>query len=93
MIKTLLISSLEKCFPDQLIENFSPLTALSVLKNERFSVQMLFRSEPDHAGRAIVRVEGVLSPFASVRNVKNIPVDIPTFPGCGTYLELAFPAR
>ena len=89
MIKTALISSLEKCFPDQKIEDFKPLSALSVLNNERFSVQLLFRSEPDHAGRAIVRVDGALAPFASVRFVKNIRVDIPTFPGCddGNYLR------
>ncbi|MBE6698557.1 MAG: DUF4091 domain-containing protein [Ruminococcaceae bacterium] len=90
MIKTALISSLEKCFPDQKTEDFARLSALSVLNNERFSVQLLHRSEPDHAGRAIVRIEGALAPFASVRNVKNIPVDIPTFPGCddGNYLRL-----
>ena len=89
MIKTALISSLEKCFPDQKIEDFKPLAALSVLNNERFSVQLLFRSEPDHAGRAIVRVDGALAPFATVRFVKNIRVDIPTFPGCddGNYLR------
>ena len=32
MIKTALISSLEKCFPDQQVEDFAPLSALSVLK-------------------------------------------------------------
>ena len=84
MLKTALISSLEKCFPDQKIEDFKPLAALSVLNNERFSVQLLFRSEPDHAGRAIVRVDGALTPFASVRSVKNIPVDIAIFPGADT---------
>ena len=84
MIKTALISSLEKCFPDQQVEDFKPLSALSVLKNERFSVQLLYKSEPDHAGRAIVRVEGDLAPFASIRSVKNIPVDIAIFPGADT---------
>ena len=84
MIKTALISSLEKCFPDQQVEDFAPLKALSVLKNERFSVQLLYKSEPDHAGRAIVRVDGALAPFASVRSVKNIPVDIAIFPGADT---------
>ena len=84
MIKTALISSLEKCFPDQKTEDFAPLKYLSVLKNERFSVQLLYRSEPDHAGRAIVRVDGDLAPYASVRSVKNIPVDIAIFPGADT---------
>lgn len=84
MIKTALISSLEKCFPDQQVEDFAPLSALSVLKNERFSVQLLYKSEPDHAGRAIVRVDGALAPFATVRSVKNIPVDIAIFPGADT---------
>ena len=84
MIKTALVSSLEKCFSDQQVEDFAPLTALSVLKNERFSVQLLYRSEPDHAGRAIVRVDGALASYASVRSVKNIPVDIAIFPGADT---------
>lgn len=84
MIKTALVSSLEKCFPDQQVEDFAPLSALSVLKNERFSVQLLYRSEPDHAGRAIVRVDGALAPYATVRSVKNIPVDIAIFPGADT---------
>ena len=34
MIKTALISSLEKCFPDQSIEEFAPLKSISVLKND-----------------------------------------------------------
>ena len=84
MIKTALVSSLEKCFSDQQVEDFAPLSALSVLKNERFSVQLLYRSEPDHAGRAIVRVDGALAPYANVRSVKNIPVDIAIFPGADT---------
>ena len=84
MIKTALISSLEKCFPDQQVEDFAPLKSLSVLKNERFSVQLLFKSEPDHAGRAIVRIDGDLASFASARCVKNIPVDIAIFPGIDT---------
>lgn len=84
MIKTALVSSLEKCFSDQRVEDFAPLSALSVLKNERFSVQLLYRSEPDHAGRAIVRVDGALAPYATVRSVKNIPVDIAIFPGADT---------
>lgn len=84
MIKTALVSSLEKCFSDQQVEDFAPLKYLSVLKNERFSVQLLYRSEPDHAGRAIVRVDGALASYASVRSVKNIPVDIAIFPGADT---------
>ena len=84
MIKTALVSGMEKCFPDQQIEDFAPLQALSVLKNERFSVQLLHKSEPDHAGRAIVRIDGELAKYATVRNVKCIPVDIAIFPGIDT---------
>ena len=80
MIKTALVSGMEKCFPDQQIEDFAPLTALSVLKNERFSVQLLHKSEPDHAGRAIVRIDGELAKYATVRNVKCIPVYIAISP-------------
>lgn len=91
MIKTALISSLEKCFLDQQVEEFKPLSKLSVLKNERFSFQFIHRGEPEFGGRPIVRVEGDLAPYATLRNVALIPVDIPTFPGCddGNYLRLA----
>ncbi|MBR5880781.1 MAG: DUF4091 domain-containing protein [Clostridia bacterium] len=92
MIKTALISSLEKCFIDQHVEDFKPLSALSVLNNERFSLQLIHRGADDApiCQRFLIRVDGELAPYATLRNVKSIPVDIPTFPGCddGNYLRL-----
>ena len=34
-------------------------------------------------------MDGALAPYATLRNVKSVPVDIPTFPGCddGNYLR------
>ncbi len=92
MIKTALISSLEKCFLDQKVEDFAPITKLSVLKNERFSVQLIHQGEATDpiCQRFLIRVDGDLASFATLRNVRNVPVDIPTFQDCddGNYLRL-----
>ena len=91
MIKTALISSLEKCFLDQQVEDFAPLTALSVLQNERFSLQLIHRGVPGApiCQRFLIRVDGALAPYATLRNVRNIPVDVAIFQGCddGNYLR------
>ena len=39
MVKTKIVSSLEKAFLDQSIEEFAPISSLSVLRGERFSLQ------------------------------------------------------
>ena len=91
MFKTAIISSLEKCFADQRVEDFKPLPTLSVLQNERFSVQLIHRGEGDAPLRLLyrIRVDGALAPYATLRTVESIPVSIPTAPGCddGNYLR------
>ena len=93
MIKTALISSLEKCFLDQQVEDFAPLTSLSVLQNERFSLQLIHRGEVGDplCQRFLIRVDGALAPYATLRNVRNVPVDVAIFQGCddGNYLRTA----
>lgn len=83
MTETILVSSLEKCFPDQMIADFHALTHLSVMKNERFSVQLLARASGEDAPhRAFLKLDVVGSPCAfSVRTVECLPSLMPCYPG------------
>lgn len=83
MTETRLVSSLEKCFPDQTVADFPALTRLSVLKNERFSVQLLARAYGDDAPHRIFLTPGVTgAPCSfSVRTVECLPSLLPCYPG------------
>jgi len=87
MIKTRLISSLEKCFPDQQIKDFSELSKLSVLKNETFSFQLIVTEDgiPEPARHRClntkIELSGELAKFATVRNVECIASAMPCYPG------------
>lgn len=83
MTETRLVSSLEKCFPDQKVSDHPALTHLSVLKNERFSVQLLARAFGDDAPHRVFlkpEVKGAPCPF-SVRTVECLPSLLPCYPG------------
>lgn len=85
MFKTRLISSLEKIFIDDVISSFAELRKLSVLKGERFSVQLLYVDEgKDYTfnRRPLLDLSlgGTLSQYATVRDVRNVPVDRPINP-------------
>lgn len=83
-IKTRLLSSMEKCFPDECIESKPPLTRISVLRGEKPSFQLAcFR---DAAllplSRVPLVIEGSLAPYAQVRQVECISSLLPAYPGC-----------
>jgi len=87
MINTRLISSLEKCFPDQNLTDFPELKKLSVLKNETFSFQIIMTDDGLPEARRYrcewLKIElcGELSKFATVRTVEHIPSVMPCYPG------------
>lgn len=94
MLKTKLTSSLEKIFIDDGIDAFLPLTHISVLNNERFSFQLLYVDEgPTYSlpKRPFVDLTlgGTLGKYATVRDVRNVPVDLPVNPEMhdGQYLR------
>ncbi len=106
MIKTRITSSLENCFLDSKIEKFEPLSRLSALKNERISFQVLCVGDPEDCGVGLhyqLAFEGALAAYATVREVKSVPVSIPTWPGQaaegylsvtpGLYPDLLLPLR
>ena len=92
MLLTRITSSLENCFLDSRIESFDRLEKLSVLKNERFSFQLLCSlDENDQALRRFydLKIEGELAQYATVREVRSLPVTIPvvTATDCDNYLR------
>lgn len=86
MIKTKIVSSLEKAFFDEPIEKFEALESISALRGERVSCQLLHRNDTDGVSmpqiyQAHVYLEGSLAKYATVRNVENLPVLRATVPG------------
>lgn len=85
MFKIRLTSSQEKAFISDSISHFPALKSLSVLKNERFSFQLLYVDEgPEYSMHfrplANITIDGPLAKYATVRDVRNVPVDRPVQP-------------
>lgn len=80
MLKTKIVSSLEKLFIDQKIEEFDALSELSVLRGERFSFQLAYTFDNSDGGylhaavRPLVTATGELFDYADMRIVGSIPV-------------------
>ena len=71
MLNLKFISSLEKVFPDQKIEDFAKLDTISALRGERVSVQLIYSYEPDvihgaHTLRHKIELGGDLAPLANL---------------------------
>lgn len=85
MLKTKLISSLEKVFIDDKIDSFADVDKVTALRGERFSCQLLYVDEgPDYTlplrPFVTVTLGGSLSKYATLRDVRNVPVDRPINP-------------
>ena len=85
MLNLKFISSLEKVFPDQKIEDFATLETISALRGERISVQLIYSYEPNvvngaHTLRHKIELSGDLAPLADMREVRCVPVTMPTNP-------------
>ncbi len=78
MIKTKIVSSLEKSFIDAKIDSYKTLGWISALLGERLSIQLLYTYEEDEGrfSRLEVRPElsGKLAKYARLHNVAYIPV-------------------
>ena len=88
MLKTKIISSLSRVFIDNKIEDFKTLERLSALKGERISFQLVHLrvKEPGegiYAYREIFtpRFSGKLAKYVTVREVKNVGVELPIIVG------------
>ena len=92
MVLSKIVSSLEKCFLDESIDKFVPLTAISMLKNERLSLQLLHTASDEGGNRYVtrkLRLGGSLAPYASARAVDSLPVAFATEVDDGNYLRTA----
>jgi hypothetical protein len=86
MLKTRIVSSLEKAMLEDKIESFNPLERISALRGERLSFQLLHTfeysedSSPPARNRADAQLtaEGELVKYATFREVGNVPVERPT---------------
>ena len=81
MLKTKIVSSQIKAFIDDSIDLFKEFKKGSALKGEKYSVQFLYvdEGESDIPSRPICsyKLEGDLSPYATLRDVRNVPVERP----------------
>ena len=84
MLRTKVVSSLEKVFVDQKIDDFNALEKISALRGERIAVQFLYtytNENGDHMHASIrpkLKMDGALAQFANVREVHSVPVVKPT---------------
>ncbi len=80
MVQTKIVSSLEKCFLDDSIDDYLPLRKISMLKNERLSVQFLYTSDTLHTAQVdllALKIEHSDELHVSARAVENVPVVMP----------------
>ncbi len=88
MLKTKIISSLARVFTDNVTDDFTRLEKLSVLKGERVSFQFIHQyvMEPGddiYMYRQLMtpRFTGPLAEYLTVREVKNVGVELPIIVG------------
>ena len=84
MLKTKIVSSLENVFLDGCFDELQEITRITALKNERFSFQCVcyMNDVGDPMTQFMVpKLEGELAKYATVREVRSVPVSFPIIPG------------
>lgn len=82
MVEAKTVSSLEKIFIDKRLDDYPVFSEMSAMKNERISFQLAFVGTGDDAlDRSLlnISVSGAPEGRISVRAVKNVPVEFPTY--------------
>lgn len=82
MLKTKIISSLDKCFLDEKYETFDEINKINIYRNTDASFQLLPYNEDDAkyvCTTYIVKVEGDLAKYVTLKTVENVPNYIPFF--------------
>lgn len=77
-----LVSSLEKCFLTSDISKFTEIKEEKIFKNQKYSFQLVARFEGSWQVAFKPVVEGDLAPYVTIREVVNIPAEMPTYPHC-----------
>lgn len=84
MLKSKIVSSLENCFLDCKLDDFNAITNITALKNERISFQYIAElADPEDPMRITPtpKIEGELAKYATIREVRSVPVSMPVMPG------------
>ena len=81
MLRVKTVSSLEKAFADQSIDEFKELRKISALRGERVAFQILHTDEKSVTNHQLATFTygGELSKFATVRTVMNVPVMLASY--------------
>ena len=87
MLKTKIISSLAKVYTDTLIDELVPFQKISALKGERISFQLVTQYVKEAGDGKFTerklytpRIVGTLSEYVTLREVRNVGVELPTLP-------------
>lgn len=84
MLRIKLISPLDKVFLDSRPEEFAAMKKLSMLRNERMSLQLIMTDDnaaAPHRRFVGLRPDGVFAPYTAFRTVEMIPSYLPAYPG------------
>ncbi len=90
MLKTKLVSSLEKGFLDSDIDSFENFSGTAILRKERLSFQLMYTyDEESDPARSMCKlsITGDLSEYADAREVKCVPVYTPGYVFDDNYLR------
>ena len=81
-LRSLLTSSQEKCFTDQFPEDFPVLRQATMLRNQHYSFQLIYRADSDAVlHTAALTLSGALAPYAEIYDVVSVPVPMPAYAG------------
>ncbi len=86
-----IVSSLEKCFLTSDITQFTEIKEEKIFKNQKYSFQLLCHFEDGWQIAVKPVIEGDLADYITVREVINIPAEIPTYPHCNPLPEIHDP--
>lgn len=86
-----IVSSLEKCFLTSDINKFTEIKEEKIFKNQKYSFQLLTHFENGWQIAVLPVVEGDLADYVTVREVVNIPSEMPTYSNCSEMPEVHTP--
>ena len=83
MLKTKIVSSLEKPFLNSLIEDYRPLSFIRMMKNQRLSFQFLHTLagyDTPYRAMLTLKIEGIPAEYVTARTLELVPVAYPIYP-------------
>ena len=78
-IKTKIVSSLEKCFLDNSVDDFEALTSEKIFKNQKYSFQFIYQAPENENLTVKPVIESDINDYITVNEVVNIPSDMPVY--------------